>query len=49
VELCTNAPAELDLARAKRDQLLAIVALYQALGGGWQDAPPPELPPPIAP
>ena len=31
-------PAELNLARTERDQLLAIVALYKALGGGWQDA-----------
>ncbi len=29
-------PAELDLARTERDQLLAIVSLYKALGGGWQ-------------
>ena len=30
-------PAELNLARTQRDQLLATVALYKALGGGWQD------------
>jgi multidrug efflux system outer membrane protein len=30
-------PAELSLARAERDQLLAVVSLYKALGGGWQD------------
>ena len=30
-------PAELNLARTRRDQLLAVVALYKALGGGWQD------------
>src|SRR5437867_11719374 len=30
-------PAELTLARTQRDQLLAIVELYKALGGGWQD------------
>jgi multidrug efflux system outer membrane protein len=30
-------PAELSLARAERDQLLAIVSLYNGLGGGWQD------------
>jgi multidrug efflux system outer membrane protein len=29
-------PAELNLARTERDQLLAVVALYKALGGGWQ-------------
>jgi multidrug efflux system outer membrane protein len=26
---------ELDLARLKRDELVAIVNLYRALGGGW--------------
>jgi hypothetical protein len=29
----------LNLARTERDQLLAIVALYKGLGGGWQDDP----------
>jgi multidrug efflux system outer membrane protein len=29
-------PAELSLARTQRDQLLATVDLYKALGGGWQ-------------
>jgi outer membrane protein, multidrug efflux system len=29
-------PAELNLARTERDQLLAVVALYRALGGGWE-------------
>jgi len=29
-------PAELNLARVERDQLLAIVQLYKALGGGWE-------------
>ncbi len=28
-------PAEQDLARTERDQLLAVVQLYRALGGGW--------------
>ena len=28
--------AELNLAQAQRDELLAIVLLYRALGGGWQ-------------
>ncbi|HET9387409.1 MAG TPA: efflux transporter outer membrane subunit [Gemmatimonadales bacterium] len=28
-------PAELDLARTRRDQLVAMVDLYRALGGGW--------------
>ena len=30
-------PAQLNLARTQRDQLLAIVTLYKALGGGWQN------------
>ena len=30
-------PAELNLARTQRDQLLATVELYKALGGGWHD------------
>ncbi len=30
-------PAENDLARTRRDELLAIVSLYRALGGGWSD------------
>ena len=29
-------PAELNLARTQRDQLLATVELYKALGGGWR-------------
>jgi multidrug efflux system outer membrane protein len=28
-------PAELDLARTQRDELVAVVTLYRALGGGW--------------
>ena len=28
-------PAEQDLARTQRDQLLAVVELYRSLGGGW--------------
>jgi multidrug efflux system outer membrane protein len=28
--------AELDLARARLDEILAVVQLYKALGGGWQ-------------
>ena len=32
-------PAELNLARTERDQLLAIVQLYKALGGGWESSP----------
>jgi multidrug efflux system outer membrane protein len=30
-------PAQLNLARTQRDEQLAVVALYKALGGGWQD------------
>jgi multidrug efflux system outer membrane protein len=30
-------PTQLNLARTHRDQLLTVVALYKALGGGWQD------------
>jgi multidrug efflux system outer membrane protein len=30
-------PLELNLARTQRDQLLAVVSLYKALGGGWED------------
>ena len=29
--------AELGLVRALRDELLAVVRLYRALGGGWQE------------
>jgi outer membrane protein, multidrug efflux system len=29
-------PSQLNLARTERDQLLAVVSLYKALGGGWQ-------------
>jgi multidrug efflux system outer membrane protein len=36
-------PAELNLARTERDQLLAIVSLYKGLGGGWQDESPSHL------
>jgi len=36
-------PAQLNLARTQRDQLLAIVALYKALGGGWQEEINPAL------
>jgi multidrug efflux system outer membrane protein len=28
--------AELDLAQIRLDELLAVVQLYKALGGGWQ-------------
>jgi multidrug efflux system outer membrane protein len=43
-------PAENDLARTRRDELLSLVALYRALGGGWNEAPPaPKVPLPLAP
>lgn len=43
-------PAELDLSRTRRDELLAVVALYRALGGGWEEAPPaPAIPLPLRP
>jgi multidrug efflux system outer membrane protein len=29
--------AELNLARARRDELLSLVQVYKALGGGWQE------------
>jgi outer membrane protein TolC len=29
--------AELSLAQSKRDELLSLVQLYRALGGGWQE------------
>jgi multidrug efflux system outer membrane protein len=32
--------AELDLVRANQDERLAIVQLYKALGGGWEQPPP---------
>jgi multidrug efflux system outer membrane protein len=43
-------PAEFDLAQTERDQLLAVVALYRTLGGGWEQAPEaPSLPTPLVP
>jgi multidrug efflux system outer membrane protein len=43
-------PAEFSLAQTERDQLLAVVALYRALGGGWNayDTEP-EIPQPVMP
>jgi len=35
-------PAENALAQTRRDQLIAVVQLYQALGGGWQHPPAAE-------
>jgi hypothetical protein len=34
----TLSPMEYALARAKRDQCLAVVRLYRTLGGGWRPA-----------
>jgi multidrug efflux system outer membrane protein len=43
-------PAENALAQTQRDELLAVVALYRALGGGWSTyGEPPRLPSPLAP
>ena len=45
-------PAEISLAQSLRDERLAVVFIYRALGGGWQEQdglPPPELPQPLAP
>jgi multidrug efflux system outer membrane protein len=43
-------PAENALAQTTRDELLALVELYRALGGGWSQAPPaPTVPQPFAP
>jgi multidrug efflux system outer membrane protein len=43
-------PAEFALARTRRDEQLAVVALYRALGGGWNAKDPePEIPLPLAP
>lgn len=47
--------AQLGLAQAQRNEILALVALYRALGGGWVDtqaepaAPGPPEPPPNEP
>jgi multidrug efflux system outer membrane protein len=36
--------AELNLAAARRNELLSVVQLYRALGGGWQEpVPPPRI------
>ena len=43
-------PAEYELARTERDELLAVVSLYRALGGGWNQYPgPPSIPLPLRP
>jgi multidrug efflux system outer membrane protein len=38
-------PAETELARTERDQLVAIVQIYRALGGGWSQYAAPQAPP----
>ena len=41
-------PAEIGLAQTRRDQLVAVVSLYKAVGGGWRAeavAPAPAPPP----
>jgi multidrug efflux system outer membrane protein len=35
--------AELGLAQARRDELLSVVQLYRALGGGWTEPAPPQV------
>jgi multidrug efflux system outer membrane protein len=42
-------PAEAALAQTQRDQLIAVVNLYKALGGGWNSAEPSKvkLKPPV--
>ena len=43
-------PTEFDLARTRRDELVAVVDLYRVLGGGWNSYPgPPSLPSPLRP
>jgi multidrug efflux system outer membrane protein len=37
--------AQIDLSQAKLTKLLAVVQLYKALGGGWEQ--PPEASPPL--
>ena len=43
-------PAELDLSATQRDEWIAVIAIYRAIGGGWNQYPPyPSVPLPIAP
>ena len=43
-------PAENDLARTQRDEILTLVELYRVLGGGWsQEGELPSIPQPFAP
>jgi multidrug efflux system outer membrane protein len=39
-------PAETELARTERNQLVALVQIYRALGGGWSQYAAPQAPPP---
>jgi multidrug efflux system outer membrane protein len=41
-------PAEDALAQVQRDQLVAVAALYRALGGGWREGGAGASPPPPA-
>jgi multidrug efflux system outer membrane protein len=41
--------SQLELATTVRDQLTSVVQLYRALGGGWQQEPPPAKPAAPAP
>jgi multidrug efflux system outer membrane protein len=40
-------PAENTLAQVRRDQLVAVVQLYRALGGGWSAYAVQPTPPPL--
>ena len=43
-------PAQLNLAQTQTQELLAVVALYRTLGGGWsQNVSEPEVPTPLMP
>jgi multidrug efflux system outer membrane protein len=44
-----NFSAAIALVHTQRDQLLSVIQLYRALGGGWQDHSGPNAPPPAAP
>ena len=39
--------SQIELAQVRRDQLLAVVQLYRALGGGWVQAIPSETKAPV--
>jgi multidrug efflux system outer membrane protein len=43
-------PAQLDLAQTRLHEILSVVSLYKALGGGWNRAAnQPEIPTPLMP